>query len=278
MFLSSSPRVYPTLVPPQYGTLGSMSENMLLPAIPDTALAMMSRLLLTTTIAALSSTCWTMQRSLLPTRLSHQTALPSQVWWRLTCHLRIPEVGQLAAACLGISKLLRQLLITDFRPTTAPTQRRRYWSRGEYCDWPSLPLPPVFLRPRETTSSWPDSFKQDGFPRNPHAVKVWAGQPWKWTQAQRQQWEDTIDAQSTHPFYLRWPSSQNPPPATPHRGFLARTQFSWNITGITFNYARDRFCGDDLFVIDRGDSDTSDTDDDLTPWHIRQNRLAKYRD
>jgi hypothetical protein len=250
-----------------------------LPAIPDTAFAMISRLLITTTVAALSSTCGTVRKSLRPTIISHQTSLPSQVWWRLTCHMRIPTVGQLAATCLGISKLLRQMLISDYWPTAAPlwrTQepifiRPRCWSRGT----PTRPLPPVFLRPRGPSSTWPDSFLPDGFPRNPHAPMVWAGQPWRWTQAQRQQWEDTADAQSES--YCSSPG--HPPAMTPRHGFLTHTQFSWHITGISFNYARDRFCADDLPSSSEGDSDNSDnsrTDRTPTHWHIRQDRSARY--
>jgi hypothetical protein len=68
---------------------------------------------------------------------------------------------------------------------------------------------------------------------------------------------------------------------TPRHGFLTHTQFSWHITGLTFNYARDRFCGDDLFYepfyINGGDYDNPSADHIPTPWHVRQDRLAKYR-
>jgi hypothetical protein len=229
------------------------APEMPLPATPDTALAMVSRLLLTTTIAALSSTCWTVQISLRPTRLSHQTNLPSQVWWRLACHLRIPDVGQLTSTCLGISKLLRQLLINDFWPTA---ESEIPWRTPQ--ELPTLPFPPVFLRPRRPTPRWPESFLPSGFPRNPYATVVWAGQPWKWNQVQRQQWRDIADAQAT---------SFGSPPVTPTghsplltHGFLTHRQFSWHPNGTTLSYARERYFAYDVSHSDDDDSQNSSTD------------------
>jgi hypothetical protein len=229
-------------------------------SLPDTALAMVSRLLLTTTIAALSSTCWTVQISLRPTRISHQTNLPSQVWWRLACHLRIPDVGRLAATCLGVSKLLRQLLINDYWPTADPEIP---WRTPQVI--PNRPFPPVFLRPRGPTSRWPDSFLPDGFPRNPYATMIWAGQPWRWNQVQRQQWCDIADVQARSYCAPPFPPPGQSPAVT--HGFLTHRQFSWYPTGIALNYARERYISDDIFYSDDDDSDNSSTDWTTVTWY-----------
>ena len=206
---------------------------MMLTWLPDASIGTVSRRLPTPCFGRLSSTCSRMHAALRPIRMLllcawnlRKTCLPADAWWRLTTHLQVQPLGQIACCSPAVNKFLRRILITDYWTIAGPPQGAAVG-----------PCPPVVLRPCGLP---PYPFGADGFPKNPRFSMAWAGPERTWNAIHRRQWRATSAAQTTHYWALPPPITVfRPPPITHPRGRLNPVQFGINPSNLIWHILAD---------------------------------------